>query len=267
MSPAFPVTLALYAGACALYLAHVSSGPSSGRLAQIARLMLTLAFCAHAIDIGFSCVRHVEPLVNTREALSFLAWLIVGAFLVSTLRYRLPLVGALLVPVVIVLEVAARLGPSREAAHTATALGMVHIGLATAGVAVFAVGAVDAAVYLVAEAQLKQRRLGGVFRKGPPLETLDSLNRRCVQLGFPLYTVAMVTGAMWLTRLPDGGAARLLLPEYLLAVLAWVIYAGLLVARLAVGLRGRRAALATLAGFGASLCVLAIYFLRGAGHG
>jgi ABC-type uncharacterized transport system permease subunit len=265
VSPAFPVALALYAVACALYLAHSSTEPDErgARLARTARLALALAFLAHAVDIGFASARGQHPLINTREALSFLSWLTVGAYLATTFRYRLPLVGALLVPVVIVLEVAARLGPARAPSHAETALATIHIGLATAGVAVFAVAAVDAAVYLFAEKQLKRRRFGGLFKKGPPLETLDVLNRRCIVLGFPLYTVAMVTGAMWMTRLPDGGAHRLLQPQYLLATAAWALYAGLLVARVVAGVRGRRAALVTLAGFGAALCVVAFYYLRG----
>lgn len=274
MSPAFPLALALYSFACALYLTHSSTGasPSSAgaqarsgeRLVEAARVALALAFLAHAVDIGFSCVKGIRPLVNTREALSFLSWLIVGTYLVTTFKYKLPLVGALVVPVAIVLEVAARLGPARGPSHAATALATIHIGLATAGVAVFAIAAVAAVVYLVAEGRLKQRRFGPLFKKGPPLETLDALNRRCIALGFLLYTVAMVTGAMWLTRLPDGGGAhRLLQPQYALSTVAWAVYAGLLVARVVAGLRGRRAALLTLAGFGAALCVIAIYYLRG----
>jgi ABC-type uncharacterized transport system permease subunit len=73
----------------------------------------------------------------------------------------------------------------------------------------------------------------------------------------------MILGAIWLMQMPDGGAHRLLQPQYALSTVAWILYAGLLVARTAVGWRGRRAALVTLAGFGAALCVLAIYYWRG----
>ena len=114
MSPAFPVTLALYAFACALYLAHASTGGqdrSSARLVQVARAVLALGFLAHAVDIGFSCARGIEPIVNTREAISLLSWLMIGTYLATTFKYKLPLLGALVVPVAIVLEVAARLGP------------------------------------------------------------------------------------------------------------------------------------------------------------
>ncbi|MSP59361.1 MAG: hypothetical protein EXR72_03290 [Myxococcales bacterium] len=265
MPPAFPLTLALYAVSCTLYLAHSSTGErATQRLADVARIALAAAFVSHAVDIGYLCVQGTHPFVDVREVLSFLAWLTIGAYLATTFRYPLPLVGALLVPVTIVLDVAARLGPARGGpAHASTLLGTMHIGLATAGVAIFAVAAVDAAVYLVAEGQLKRRRFGPLFKKGPPLEKLDQLNRRCILLGFPLFTVAMITGTIWVMRLQGGGAHRLLTPQYAMSTLAWVLFAGLLVARVAVGLRGRRAALVTLAGFGAALGVVAIYYLRG----
>src|SRR5205814_8996288 len=116
---------------------------------------------------------------------------------------------------------------------------------------------------LYAEGQLKGRRLPGPSL--PPLETLDRINRRCIQLGFPLFTLAMVIGAILLSRMPPspGGGNRLLQPQYALSAVAWVLHAGLLLLRLLVGWRGRRAALVTLGGFAASLGVLIVYFVRG----
>ena len=72
----------------------------------------------------------------------------------------------------------------------------------------------------------------------------------------------MVTGAMWVMRLPGGHG--LFTPQYALATVTWLLYGGLLVARVTAGWRGRKAALVTLAGFGTAMAVLLIYFLRGA---
>ncbi len=262
MSPVFPLTLALYAVSCALYMAHAAT--SADRLARSARLVLAGAFLSHAADIGALCLHGIHPFVDGREALSFIAWLTVGAYLGVTLRHPLPLVGALLVPITMVLHVAARLAPSGTSGPQAsTLLRLLHIGLATAGVAVFAVAGVGALIYLGAETQLKRHRFGALFRQGPPLATLDALNQTCILLGFPLFTIAMITGAIWVMRLPDGGVHRLLAPRYALSAIAWGLFATLLLARRLGGWRGRRAALLTLAGLGAALCVVAIYFLRG----
>src|SRR5258708_7056811 len=82
-----------------------------------------------------------------------------------------------------------------------------------------------------------------------PLATLDALGHRCIPLGFPLFTVAIVTGAIWVARLHMVS----LRPEYSISIFTWVAFAGLLVARQAAGWQGRRAAWLTLAGFGGAL--------------
>jgi ABC-type uncharacterized transport system permease subunit len=259
MPPLFPVTLALYAVSLALYLAHLMAGTQN--LAGAARIALAAAFSAQAVDIGWLCVHGQHPAVSAREALSFAAWLICGAYLLLSFRIRIPVVGALVVPVTMVLDVAARLSPSKEPAHGVSTLGAVHITLATAGVAFFAVAAGGAVIYLIEERALKAHRAGRLFKRGPALETLDALNRRCIVFGFPLFTVAVITGAVWGVQLHD----HLFTPQYSIAAAAWIMYAVLLVARMTAGWRGRRAAIMTLGGFATSLTVLLIYFVRGIG--
>jgi ABC-type transport system involved in cytochrome c biogenesis permease subunit len=160
-----------------------------------------------------------------------------------------------------VFNVAARLTPTAEAPHAGSLLGSVHITMATAGVALFAVAAGAAVVYLAAERNLKAHHVGRFLRRGPGLETLDRFNRRCIVAGFPVFTIAMVTGAIWVMRMPTGHG--LLTPQYAMAAVTWLLYAALLVARLTAGWRGRKAAIMTLAGFATALTVLLIYFLRG----
>jgi ABC-type uncharacterized transport system permease subunit len=259
MAPLFPVTLALYAVSCALYLAHIMTSASG--LAGAARIALAAAFVSQAVDIGWLCLHGIHPAVNASEALSFAAWLICGAYLVMSLRSYVPVIGALVVPVTMVLDAAARLSPTHEVAHGVSLLGAVHITLATAGVALFAVAAGGAVIYLVEERNLKQHRTGRLFKRGPALETLDTLNRRCVIFGFPLFTVAVILGAVWGRQLHD----QLFTPQYSIATAAWLMYAVLLVARVTSGWRGRRAAILTLGGFATSLTVLLIYFVRGLG--
>jgi ABC-type uncharacterized transport system permease subunit len=257
MPPLFPATLAFYAVACVLYLAHLVS--SSDGIARGARVALAVAFLSHAVDIGWLCTHGLHPVVNAREALSFASWLMCGAYLVTSLRFKVPVVGALVVPGTMVLDVAARLTPTHESPHAgASLLGAVHITLASAGVALFAVAAGGAVIYLIAERNLKAHKPGRA--NAPSLATLDKLNQRCITLGFPVFTLAMVTGALWVARLHESGVFTI---QYLISAIAWLLYAGLLLLRVTAGWRGRRAALMTLAGFATTMAVLLIYFLRG----
>jgi ABC-type uncharacterized transport system permease subunit len=185
----------------------------------------------------------------------------VAVYLSASVRMRMPVVGALVVPVTMVLDVAARLSPSHEPSRGISVLGAVHITLATAGVALFAVAAGGAVIYLIEERALKAHRAGRLFKRGPALATLDTLNQRCIIFGFPLFTVAVILGAVWGVQLHN----ELFTPQYSIAAAGWIMYAILLVARVTGGWRGRRAAIMTLGGFATSLTVLLIYFVRGFG--
>ena len=255
----------LFAAAAVLYaLCAVASFAYLGGLSERAgvwsRRLLPLAFLVHTAEIGARGVAGLHPVSSVREAIGFVAWLLVGGFLLAQLRRRLDAVIAFVVPAALVLMVAARMTRAVDAGTSGLGiLGRVHISLAAVGLAVFALATAVAVLYLVEERQLKRKRIGGMVRRGTALDTLDRLLHRCVQVGFPVFTVSIVCGAIWSARL--GVTFR---PEYAIAAVAWVAFAALLVARVTAGWRGRRAALLTIVGFAAALAVMAAYLLRAA---
>ena len=168
-------------------------------------------------------------------------------------------------PAVVALILLARLAPAEGRPRRSPPmgrLGQAHILLATLGVAVFAFAAVLAIVYLFQDRSLKRKQLDRVVARGTPLETLDRLAHRCVSIGFPVFTLAIVTGAIWVARLGLLHGRGTLRPEYLIAVGTWVAFAVLIIARVGAGWRGRRAAWLTLGGFGGTALVVAAYFIR-----
>jgi ABC-type uncharacterized transport system permease subunit len=250
-----------YALASALYLGYLLGFRDHADRAG--RIVLALGVLVHFSDIGQRCIHRLNPISSTPEAMSFVAFLVATGYLVASLRYRLAAAGAFAVPAALVLLVLARVVPAEAGAPEMGPLGHAHIFLATVGVAVFALAAVLAVLYLVEDRQLK-RKLGALVGqgRGTPLETLDRLALRCVSFGFPIFTVAIVTGAMWVARLGGISEKVALRPEYLLAIATWLAFGVLLIARVGAGWRGRRAAWLTLGGFGGAMLVLVVYFLR-----
>ena len=249
-----------YAVASVAYLGYLTS--TRDVAARVGRLLLALGVLLHFADIGWRCVRGQNPISSTPEAMSFVAFLIAAGFLAATFRYKLAAAGAFAVPSVLALVVLARVVPAERGAPAMTTLGRAHIFLATVGVAVFALAAVLAVLYLVEDRQLRRKQFGRVIRGGAPLETLDRLALRCVLAGFPVFTLAIVTGAIWIARLGGVAGPAPLRPEYLLAFVTWIAFGVLLVARVGAGWQGRRAAWLTLGGFGGAALVLFVYFLR-----
>jgi len=256
-SAAFYVALVLYGLASLFYVSAFVEAPRW--VSQVARIGLALAFVAHGVDIGWRGVEGVHPGMSVREALGFLSWLMVGGYLFWSLRYRLAVLGAFVAPAALIILAAARLSPSGEAVPGLTTLGRIHISLATLGVAIFSLATLVAAVYLVQERSLKSKKFDGVlYKNSTALETLDRLSHRLVLVGFPIFTAAMMLGVVWVSQ----RSSDLTRVEYPLALITWLSYGALVVARTTRGWRGRRAALLTMVGFAAAMMVLAVYFVR-----
>ena len=256
-SPAFYVALVLYGIGSLLYVSAFVDAPKW--LTHGPRIVVALAFVAHGFDIGWRGVEGVHPGMSVRESLGFLSWLMVGGYLYWSLRYRLSVLGAFVAPAALVILAAARLSPSGDAVPGLTTLGRVHISLATLGVAIFTLATLVAAVYLLQERSLKSKNFDGIlYNNSTALETLDRLSHRLVLVGFPIFTAAIMLGVVWVTQ-RSSDLARV---EYPLALITWIAFGSLVVARTTHGWRGRRAALLTMVGFAAAITVLGIYFVR-----
>jgi ABC-type transport system involved in cytochrome c biogenesis permease subunit len=82
----------------------------------------------------------------------------------------------------------------------------------------------------------------------PSLEALDRVNALALAAGFPLLTLGLMTGMLWLRSAQ--GVLWLGTSHEVWTVIAWAIYAGLATARF-VGHQGaRQAAASAVAGFG-----------------
>jgi ABC-type uncharacterized transport system permease subunit len=251
------VALVLYGVASLLFIAAFTEAPAW--LMTCARWVLFVGFLAHGTDISLRAFEQVHPGTSVREALGFLSWLMVGGYLVADLRYKLGMLGAFVAPAGLMILAAARLSPTGDATEGMTVLGRIHISLATLGVAIFAVATGVGAVYLLADRALRKKRFEGLlFRRGIPLETLDRLGHRLILVGFPIFTMALMLGVIWVAQ-RHSGFDRI---EYPIALFTWGAFAWLIVGRTSRGWRGRKAAMLTIAGFTAALIVFAIYFIR-----
>jgi len=227
---------------------------------QWARLVLALAAVLHFSAVGAQCVEGDHPFKNIFLATSFGTLIAVGCYLPLSRRGRLQPLGAVMAPlglVGLVLGVVFS-GLGHGSVPGAKGIASAHIGLASVGLAGFALAAGVASLYLVAERRLRNK----VFRPGRggmSLTGLDNLHHRLVLLVTPIFTLAIVTGVLWILQL--GGPASLEGRAFELAAagIAWLASVGLLVARAARGTRGRQAARLTLIAFVAVVGIVVWY--------
>jgi ABC-type uncharacterized transport system permease subunit len=185
------------------------------------------------------------------EGLSFLAFLTVGSYLLLRRSYQLPVIGAFVAPLVIAVLIPAHLAAGAQVPLDASVMGLIlplHIVVALAGIALFALGFGVAFMYLLLEREVKAKRLGAMFRRLPSLDLLDRLNYRLVVFGFVCLSITIVSGAFFVPASAAGGAF-LFQPKQAFSLIAWGLVAAVVLLRHSVGWRGRKVAVATMAGF------------------
>jgi len=93
----------------------------------------------------------------------------------------------------------------------------------------------------------KPGRIGNLAARLPAADVLDKVSYRIVAFAFPLYTVAIICGAIWAEA--AWGRYWGWDPKETWAFIVWVIYACYLHARATAGFKGKGAAWVNLAGF------------------
>lgn len=125
--------------------------------------------------------------------------------------------------------------------------------LATVGVCI---GFLASLMYLIQVRRLRAKTPPGRGLKLLSLERLESMNRRAVILAFPLLTAGVLAGVVLIVQGSD--TVGWTDPRVLGTAVLWVVFALLLYLRFAQHLRGKQAALMTIAAFLLLLCCLAI---------
>lgn len=192
----------------------------------------------------------VAPVLTLKSSLSFFAWTVLLVYVLFHLKFRLMVLGSFVAPVAACLLILSSTLPAGDVTVKPVFRSLwlpVHIGTAFVGNGFFAVTFVAAIMYLIQESQIKKKRLGSLYSRLPSLETLDSINHFALICGFTFMTAGMITGSIY-AQYALGSYWRWD-PKEVCSLMAWIFYAVLLHERLAVGWRGRRAALLSLFGF------------------
>jgi ABC-type transport system involved in cytochrome c biogenesis permease subunit len=262
MAALFTVTAALYVAAAALYLDFLGRGRE--RSAGAGAALLGLGAALHLAFLLAEGLRGASPVgADIQQALSVASWLVALGLLATTRgKPRLRVLGAFVTPVTLLLFLGAgfRRGVAVVGEEMRSALLPVHVAANVLGLVAFALAFGVAVAYLVQERQLRRKQLGALFQRLPPLDVLDALSFRLVATGFPMFTLGVVTGTVWaVQRDPSAPAID---ATQTVGLLAWATFAMVLLLRVVVGFRGRRAAFGTALGFLGACAVLVGYVVR-----
>jgi cytochrome c-type biogenesis protein CcsB len=248
----------------------------TGAADLVGRLAVAVTFLAWALHVGSVTTRglaaHRVPWGNMYEFSSMVALIAVTTFLVLLTRQRVRYLGAfVMLPVVLYLGLAASVlyapaGPLVPALNSYWI--KIHVVAAISASGIFMVAGVITVLYLLkdrwertagklsvgpgtaAAYELTGRgRRGGLMRWLPAAESLDRMAYRVIAFGFPVWTFAIIAGAIWAEA--AWGRYWGWDPKETWSFITWLIYAGYLHARATAGWRGRKAAMLSLVGFAA----------------
>ncbi|MFP8877284.1 MAG: cytochrome c biogenesis protein CcsA [Myxococcota bacterium] len=219
-------------------------------LARVAVSTLVLGWGLHVL--GFATLHTLDPapqLTDPGVLLSFMACVGVGAFLLLLRRRRLLGLVAFVAPLAFISVFFGQLRFAAAGDSGVAPPGLLehaHVLLASAGLALLALGSLAGELFLVEHRRLKRKR--GAQRGGllPSLEALDRASSVALLVGFSLLSLGVVSGGIWIQRFGSlSGSAG----HELAFALFWVVYAGLVVQRFGARASARQCAIGSVTGF------------------
>jgi ABC-type transport system involved in cytochrome c biogenesis permease subunit len=197
---------------------------------------------------------HGGPLSGQPTSLLFLSWILAVFYFYGSLHYRRFAWGIFVLPVVLAVILAAWLvrGPQPSVLPPSVDENLqvwvwLHSALLVLGAVGLCVGFVASVMYLVQSWKLKHKLAPGEGLQLLSLERLEAMNRRGINLAFPLFTAGLLIGVALLCSTEELSWWD---PKVLATGLLWLVFVVLLYLRYGLHLRGRRVALWTIAAFG-----------------
>src|ERR1700720_3035496 len=180
----FILTLTAYSLSWGCYLAFLNTGREL--LGRCGSVLLGLGLVAHYFALlERSRGLHTVPYHDLYGSMSLFGWLLALTYLGLEFFHRQRSVGAFVLPFILAFFLAAHLAPADRLSPT-VAHGPIfafHVTLSILAYAAFALSFVLSLIFLVENRLLRNRQLGELLWRLPPLELLERMSRSSVLVG------------------------------------------------------------------------------------
>ena len=251
--PLYFITAALYLllGVrvwAAMHAENTRAAKEVGRDGLVRALILG-AWGIHGWVLHNALLGDVPLDLSLGHSLSLIAWVTVVMYWIVSFRYRL----GVLQPIILLLAALMVLSPlllptDKQVTYSGMLAFKVHLVVSLMAYGLFAIAALHAMLMGIMERRLHDhdKRL---FWLGelPSLVAMDSLLFQMILMGFLLLTATLASGVFFSEAL--FGKPLPFNHKVVFSFISWLIYGGLLAGRQVWGVRGRRAARWTMAGF------------------
>ena len=244
------ITAICYAASLAGYVGFLVT--ARGGLGRAATALLASGIVFHYLALlERTRWAHTVPYDDLYGSLSLFAWLVAATYLGLEFFHRQRAVGAFVLPFVLGVFLISQVWAEPPIPPPARGpLLALHITLNILGYAAFALSFVLSLIYLIENRLLRNRRLGSIVWRFPPLEALERMSRSSVLVGLVSLLVGICFGLVWANRILghywNGD------PKEVITLVILVVYAGYLWLGKTKDWRGARAS---------ALCVFNFLFV------
>lgn len=177
---------------------------------------------------GFD-IKHC-PVNNIYEAMTFVSWTIVAAYMAVGLFQRLRFLGAFAAPLLLAIGIFA-LMPALDPVHGAAPQFVggwvsLHASLILLAYGAFGLSSIAGVMYLTQEHDLKFDKLRAVFSRMPSVERLERVTSRSLLIGFLLLTAGLLLVPLLVHDNPKINVKGD--PKVAWSAFVWVLYLSLL---------------------------------------
>ena len=242
---------ALYAAVAAL-LVRTLSRPQSQHPSRLRMLhaATALPLVLHTMLLYRSMFPGHQMYLGVGDFISAILWLTVLIYWLFGFFHRIEGLQVFILSAAAILLWTSVAVPSvRALEHTDLPAFRAHLLISLLAYSLFTIAALQALIIAVLERRLHGGRLPPFLQSLPPLLTMEQLLFRIIAVGFVLLTLTLGTGMFFSEELFGQPLNKLMTHKVASGIVAWCIFAALLVGRYVYGWRGRRALLWTLAGF------------------
>jgi cytochrome c-type biogenesis protein CcsB len=251
---------------------------------SLANIFLFFILCSRWIVAGYF------PLSNLYESLLFLTWILLTTYLYIETKTNSRLIGAIVVPVTLLISGFANLTLSPEMQKSSPLVPalqsnwlMMHVSMMLVSYGTLIIGSLLSILFLVISGSkdIDLKSNGGLpfyngileysqtkvvspeiseFGKIKLLQSLDNWSYRIIGLGFPFLTIGIISGGVWANE--AWGSYWSWDPKETWALITWLVFATYLHARITKGWEGKKTAiLGGLGFFVIWICYLGVNFL------
>ena len=243
---------ALYAALAAqFWRTHRSLAPAARPTPGLSagqRAMLLMALAVHGLSLSQELFSEGGMRFGFSLALSLMLWLALLLYWLESFYARMEGLQMLGLPLAAVCVLLPVVYPGQRLTFNVDSLAFrMHFLIAMLAYSLFTLAALHALLMAVAERQLHSGRVSPLLTGLPPLMTMEKLLFRLIHVAFLLLTLTVASGVLFSETL--FGKPLPLDHKTIFAIVAWFIFAALLLGRHLRGWRGRVALRWTLAGF------------------